>query len=381
MKDPNGSEEMMVAESKVSPPRFTSTIGPNDVVLGRGVRNHQGNAQFMQLIAAHKTLYNATRRHSAKQEIAQTIWAELERRNMRFLSKVEEPHEKARLGCLENDDDNDEPVWLICDDQATIITKIKQALRELRNTYSFKEMVSPEQPDLLAEPKPASKTMVTNVSASSPTITTPEANQVVMNGQVGNPASAQHCSSSNLWMQQQQQQQQLFLQQALAAQSILQATAARAGSIPSPLVPPPLVPPASSAAAVPWANMMNHPPQWAMSHAPLAMPLINATMLAQPPPVCGWTTGMPSFVVIPMCGHTNRTLPPMTTMPNGQAFLSLPSATPVPLMGNNPPPALTMYSGVNGNGGSGSSGCAQPLLVAASPTGTLPPPGHHVAPR
>jgi hypothetical protein len=107
-------------------PRYVTELHPNDILLGRGapIINYEGNVRFRALVSTRKAEYVSTGRHQVKDDIARQIIQEIERRNGKFLKKVECEAESQRLGI-----DEDTKAWTIVDDDVAI-EKVKQALRD-----------------------------------------------------------------------------------------------------------------------------------------------------------------------------------------------------------------------------------------------------------
>lgn len=119
------------------PNEYVLTLTPNDVLFGRGSgpNDHEGNIRFRDLVAQRKNEYMATNHRQTKAKIAKSIVDAVLESQGRFLKKLE-PSEIEKLGYPEGVD-----VYTIVDD-ATIMEKAKQALRQNRDKNHSNAVVS-----------------------------------------------------------------------------------------------------------------------------------------------------------------------------------------------------------------------------------------------
>jgi hypothetical protein len=75
----------------VDDPIYVTVPGPNDILLGRGapIINYEGNIRFRALVSTRKLEYIGCGRHQVKDGIAKSIIDEIERREGRFLRRVD----------------------------------------------------------------------------------------------------------------------------------------------------------------------------------------------------------------------------------------------------------------------------------------------------
>jgi hypothetical protein len=113
-------------ENSGSHRRFVTSVGPYDVLLGRGAPmvNFAGNVRFRELVAARLEEYSRARRRQTKDTIAREIMALVEQRGGRFLRKVD-AQEEIELGVQPNDGAS---AWVSVEEDVAI-EKVKQALR------------------------------------------------------------------------------------------------------------------------------------------------------------------------------------------------------------------------------------------------------------
>ena len=114
--------------SSVRPSRNANVITKltqNDILFGRGapIINYEGNVRFRALVSTRRKEYNGTGRHQIKDEIARQIVLEIQRRNGRFLRKVESD-DTHQIGVPET-----ETGWTLAEEDM-ILEKVKQALRD-----------------------------------------------------------------------------------------------------------------------------------------------------------------------------------------------------------------------------------------------------------
>jgi hypothetical protein len=110
------------------PPRYTTIIGPNDVILGQGssfIRT-PGNLYFRQLLQERRGQYISTCRRKLKHEIAQQIIVKISDRNGRFLREVPT---SSREDIDLHESSNNTKTWVIVDEKSVAVT-IKQTLRD-----------------------------------------------------------------------------------------------------------------------------------------------------------------------------------------------------------------------------------------------------------
>jgi hypothetical protein len=96
-------------------------LEPNDVLMGRGapVANYAGNVLFRQLVSTRKLDYGMAGRHAAKQVIARQVYAEIGKREGRFLSKLA-PGTVTKTTAHNH--------WYVANEEVAL-EKVKQALR------------------------------------------------------------------------------------------------------------------------------------------------------------------------------------------------------------------------------------------------------------
>jgi hypothetical protein len=108
---------------------FVTEVGVNDVVLGRGapIAQMECNVRYRALCATHRGEYIGTGRNGIKHAVAKKVLAEINRRNGRFLRKVQTSAQAQELGVP-----NGVTAWVeISEDDA--LQKVKQTLREESN--------------------------------------------------------------------------------------------------------------------------------------------------------------------------------------------------------------------------------------------------------
>ena len=117
----------LTAIMEASPkPSYTTKVGPNDVLLGRGdhsVKN-EGNIRFRQLVKAQKARYKNVADVSEKHDIACEIIRAVRDRGGQFLRRVEPLGEAQELGVL-----SEEEAWVPAE-ESIVIKKCKQAFRD-----------------------------------------------------------------------------------------------------------------------------------------------------------------------------------------------------------------------------------------------------------
>ena len=78
----SGSEEETATSGEI----HVQTLGDNDVLCGKGVRNHEGNVRYRSLVQSHRDEYRLAARFK-KSAVAASIVATIHSRGGRFLSK------------------------------------------------------------------------------------------------------------------------------------------------------------------------------------------------------------------------------------------------------------------------------------------------------
>jgi hypothetical protein len=120
----NVSTDAAATENAPRNRQFVSSVGPNDVLLGRGAPmvNFAGNVRFRVLVATRLEEYSRARRRQTKDTIAREIMALVEQRGGRFLRKMD-AQEEIELGVP-----NGSSAWVSVEEDVAI-EKVKQALR------------------------------------------------------------------------------------------------------------------------------------------------------------------------------------------------------------------------------------------------------------
>lgn len=105
---------------------FVTELTPNDVLFGRGAPSidNEGNVRFRQLVQNRKVEYVSTGKRQIKDVIARQVIQAVHQRNGRFLRKIESLVEAEEMGVPEGI-----TAWATVDD-ATVLSKVKQALRD-----------------------------------------------------------------------------------------------------------------------------------------------------------------------------------------------------------------------------------------------------------
>jgi pimeloyl-ACP methyl ester carboxylesterase len=121
--------------------RYVLELRPNDVLLGRGTasNDHRGNIQFRDVVAARKAEYTSTSDRQAKAQIASQVVETVLSKEGRFLRTMT-PDEAVQEGYLNggvdsgNGKGNGSEIVSVyaCAEEATILEKAKQALRQSR---------------------------------------------------------------------------------------------------------------------------------------------------------------------------------------------------------------------------------------------------------
>jgi len=95
-----------------------SDISSNDVMLGRGSRSigNPGNVAFRQIVRQRKEEYCATTNRKTKATIARQVMNVVYSRKGRFVRKVSP--------------ESEEDAWIVVADEDSILTKVKQSLRD-----------------------------------------------------------------------------------------------------------------------------------------------------------------------------------------------------------------------------------------------------------
>lgn len=98
--------------------------GPHDVLMGRGapLSEHVGNQRLRQHVMEVRDAYAASSTHAAKRQIAISVLAAVSARGGRFLRKRVKGAESTRLP----------GTWGIVEDQAELLHKVKQLLRDMK---------------------------------------------------------------------------------------------------------------------------------------------------------------------------------------------------------------------------------------------------------
>jgi hypothetical protein len=145
---------------------FTTEVGPNDVVLGRGtpIARMEGNVRFRALCATCRGDYLGTGRNRIKHVVAKEVHAELQRRNARFLRKAT-PEEVKELGVPNGVVAAAAAVWVILSDNDAL-EKIKQTLREDRCGHGRAKRVDDDDEEEMLVP-PVNNQEVPQVASST----------------------------------------------------------------------------------------------------------------------------------------------------------------------------------------------------------------------
>ena len=107
---------------KSSSARQVTSLGPNDVLMGRGAvqTEYEGNRRLRKLVMEHQDAYSRSKKHKEKQQIVWAIVGTMQAQGGRFLRRVEQ---SGRMISPE------EETWEVIDDGKLIVDKVKQ-LRE-----------------------------------------------------------------------------------------------------------------------------------------------------------------------------------------------------------------------------------------------------------
>lgn len=99
----------------------------NDVLGGRGapVIDNEGNHRFRKIVATRRAEYFGQSRRQGKDQIARQIVSTVRSRRGRFLKKIDDAEQARSLGIT----DEESNAWIELDED-TILTKVKQALRD-----------------------------------------------------------------------------------------------------------------------------------------------------------------------------------------------------------------------------------------------------------
>mmetsp|Transcript_8706 Transcript_8706/g.16588 ORF Transcript_8706/g.16588 Transcript_8706/m.16588 type:complete len:680 (-) Transcript_8706:195-2234(-) len=106
-------------------------LNMNDVLMGRGAPaiDNEGNMRFRRIVSARRAEYFAAAKRLDKDQIARQVVSTVRSRGGRFLKKIDglEEARAQRIQAGEN-------AWIIVDED-TVLTKVKQALRDRNADY------------------------------------------------------------------------------------------------------------------------------------------------------------------------------------------------------------------------------------------------------
>ena len=164
-----------------SRPTLVVSLGPNDVLLGRGslFADYQGNVQLRQVVTANRQAYVDCRKHKEKQVVVQSIIQAVHALGGRFLRRIEsvtkdqKKAQKAKAGNAANHQhlqihSNNVPsayLWTLIDDPEIITDKIKQLFRDARVTRRMRHRKTPLEEDDTTDHGPESLTLPTHTTA------------------------------------------------------------------------------------------------------------------------------------------------------------------------------------------------------------------------
>jgi hypothetical protein len=120
------------------PAQFVTVVHANDVLFGRGSgpNDHDGNIKFRDMVAMRKGEYMSTNHRQTKATIAKEVVGSVYQVQGRFLKRLEAA-ELQKLGFPASTE-----IYQIVDD-ATVMEKAKQALRQNRDKRDSDDKISP----------------------------------------------------------------------------------------------------------------------------------------------------------------------------------------------------------------------------------------------
>jgi hypothetical protein len=129
----------------VDEPVYVTSLGPNDILLGRGRPSvdYEGNIRFRALVNSRLHEYDDSGRKGSKDDVAKRVVEEIERLGGRFLRRAETATASTTLltssGCSENPDDNDrKPPASVYHAPAAILYQLAEydvAIEKVKQTF------------------------------------------------------------------------------------------------------------------------------------------------------------------------------------------------------------------------------------------------------
>ena len=159
-------EESVAATNQVIGDRIVYSVGPHDVLMGRGapITENPGNARLRQLVKERLRLplFSQAMCQKDKHNVAVDIVNEIKARGGRFLRKhgtvtegTSASNDRETGAASSSNSHLQKPCWIVVQDEKQIITKTKQLLRDMepesmsrrleRRMYRYRKLGQPNQ--------------------------------------------------------------------------------------------------------------------------------------------------------------------------------------------------------------------------------------------
>lgn len=111
--------------------QVVTELNDNDVLLGRGAVSHKGNVRFRQIVAGRRDEYMSISKRQQKDCIARQVISAVAQQGGRFLKRIESIEVVGHVVPVRR------VAWTVVD-EATVVLKVKQALRERETGQAHK---------------------------------------------------------------------------------------------------------------------------------------------------------------------------------------------------------------------------------------------------